>query len=107
MTPAEGLLWEHIRSGRLCGAKFRRQHFIAGYIVDFYCPASRLVIEVDGEIHLSQRDADAVREAALSAYGVRVTRFSNTAVLHDIAGVLHVIAAALTPQPPLPEGEGE
>ena len=69
MTPAERALWEQVRDGRLCGARFRRQHFIAGFIVDFYCHAARLIVEVDGEIHAFQRSDDAVREAALSARG--------------------------------------
>ncbi len=103
MTLAEWLLWEQIRDGKLCRAKFRRQHVIAGYIVDFYCHAARLVVEVDGEIHARQAQDDAVREAAISAYGVRIIRFSNDAVIGDMTGVLRTIASALTTHPPLPE----
>ena len=95
MTPAEQVLWEQLRADRFHGMGFRRQHVIAGYIVDFYCHSARLVVEVDGEIHARQQDEDAIREAALRERGLRIIRFSNDAVLHDMPGVLQAIAAAL------------
>lgn len=98
MTPAESMLWDHLHGGRLCHARFRRQHVIAGFIVDFYCHAARLVVEVDGEIHAHQAAEDARREKALTAFGVRVIRFSNEAVMNDLSAVLRRIAAALTSQ---------
>lgn len=98
MTPAESLLWKRLHAGRLCHAWFRRQHVIAGYIVDFYCHSARLAVEVDGPIHAHQAREDARREEALAAFGARVIRFSNDAVMNDMAGVLRAIAAALAPQ---------
>ncbi|HEX8996748.1 MAG TPA: DUF559 domain-containing protein [Ktedonobacterales bacterium] len=106
-TPAEQLLWAHLRGGQLAGARFRRQHFIAGFIVDFYCHSARLVVEVDGGIHRGQAKEDALREQALLDFGLNIVRFSNDAVMGDMTGVLQRIAAALTPWPPLPQGEGE
>ena len=95
MTPAERLLWEQLRADKFRGIGFRRQHVIAGFVVDFYCHAARLAVEVDGGIHAQQQAEDAAREAALGAFGVRVIRFINDAVLHDMSGVLCSIAAAL------------
>jgi very-short-patch-repair endonuclease len=62
MTPAEKLLWQHLRNNRLNGLHFRRQQIIDGFIVDFYCHAARVVIEVDGEVHQNQREYDDERD---------------------------------------------
>ena len=70
MTPAEKILWEELRANKL-GVHFRRQQVIAGFIVDFYCHKSALVVEVDGDIHDLQQEEDARREKALSALGLR------------------------------------
>ena len=100
-TPAEAMLWEALRNHRLDGLKFRRQHEIAGFIVDFFCPQKRLVIEVDGPIHEAQRDADAAREAILRSTGHRVLHVTNDAVLGDINSVLTTIrTAAFSPLHP-------
>ena len=69
MTPAEKLLWQQIRANKL-GVRFRRQQVIQGFIVDFYCYKSALVIEVDGDIHDLQQEEDARREKALSELGL-------------------------------------
>ena len=63
------------------GLKFRRQHAIDRYIVDFYCPEARLVIEVDGPIHRYTQDEDAQRQIKLEEHGLRVLRFTNDQVL--------------------------
>jgi very-short-patch-repair endonuclease len=68
MTSAERLLWKRLRDHRLSGLKFHRQHPIGSCIVDFYCAASRLVIEIDGGIHLEQLEADALRTLELEAH---------------------------------------
>src|SRR6478609_3594419 len=72
MTIAEKLLWQQVRANRLGGFHFRRQQIAAGYIVDFYCHAARLVVEVDGPIHEQQRDYDKVRDLALTKLGFRI-----------------------------------
>ena len=94
-TPAEDALWQRLRGGRLNGVRFRRQHAIGPWIVDFYCAAARLIVEVDGPIHASQQGSDAERQAALEGYGLHVLRFSNEAVLGDLEAVVRKIAAAV------------
>ncbi len=102
-TTAEAILWECLRDRQLAGAKFRRQHVIGPYIADFYCHEARLVIEVDGGIHLEQQAEDHERQANLEAQGYRVMRFTNERVLTDTDTVLAEIAEAL----PSPAGRGE
>ena len=82
MTPAEKILWQELRANRL-GVHFRRQQVIAGFIVDFYCHKSALVVEVDGDVHDLQQDEDARREKALIEMGLRVVRFGNDEVVRD------------------------
>ena len=91
-TRAERALWELLRNRQLLGMKFRRQHVIGRYIVDFYCAEQRLVIEVDGNVHLSRLERDVEREQALGRMGIAVLRFSNHRVCEDPAGVLGEIA---------------
>jgi very-short-patch-repair endonuclease len=91
LTPAEALLWEAIRNRQLNGLKFRRQHPVGRFILDFYCPAYKLVIEVDGGIHLDRVEQDAARTEQLKSYGYRVIRFKNEEVLSDTDGVLNAI----------------
>jgi len=78
-TPAEQALWKLLRSRSLEGLKFRRQHQIGACIIDFYCTAHRLGIEVDGSQHRSARgrDFDAARTEYLKSLGVRIIRFTN------------------------------
>jgi very-short-patch-repair endonuclease len=97
MTPAEARLWEGLRGRQLSGLRFRAQHAVGPFILDFYCPAQRLVIEVDGPVHQGQQDEDCMRTEHLAAYGYRVLRFSNDEVLEDLGSVLLRIAAASTP----------
>ena len=94
MTPAEKLLWSHLRNRQVAGFKFRRQHPIGRLIVDFCCPAYGLVVEVDGSIHRAQREYDAARTEELEHRGYRVVRFSNRQVLQDIEGVVTAIENA-------------
>jgi very-short-patch-repair endonuclease len=88
MTIAEKLLWQQVRANRLGGFHFRRQQIAAGYIVDFYCHAARLVVEVDGPIHEQQRDYDKVRDLALTKLGFRIVRFSNDVIIRDLQHVV-------------------
>jgi very-short-patch-repair endonuclease len=87
-TSAEARLWLGLRRRLVAGFKFRRQHILAGYVVDFYCPALRLVIEVDGGVHDVQRARDAQRTLHLAQLGARVLRIPNARVLSDLPGVL-------------------
>lgn len=103
MKPAENLLWQNLRNRNISNHKFRRQHPIARYIVDFYCHEARLVIEVDGEIHSSPEHIqyDQFRTEELEGMGLKVIRFTNDKVLGDVSGVLVEIRKqlALTPGP--------
>jgi very-short-patch-repair endonuclease len=104
LTDAEGVLWQELRRGRL-GYHFRRQHAVTRFILDFYCPARRLVVEVDGGYHQSeeQRARDALRTGELERLGMTVLRFTNDEVMTDLASVLHRIADTLGPPPGAPE----
>lgn len=94
MTPAEKILWEEIRANKL-GVHFRRQQIIQGFIVDFYCHKSALVVEVDGDIHDLQQEEDARREKVLSELGLRVVRFRNDEVVRDVSAVAGKIRSIL------------
>ncbi|HEX7604596.1 MAG TPA: endonuclease domain-containing protein [Polyangiaceae bacterium] len=89
-TPSEALLWRHLRGDAL-GVRFRRQVVVGPFIVDFYCAAARLVVEIDGGIHLAQAERDARRDAALVADGFRVVRVRDV----DVVGNLPVVLARL------------
>jgi very-short-patch-repair endonuclease len=93
LTPAEAKLWNALRNRQLSGLKFRCQHPVGRFILDFYCPSCQLVIEVDGEIHEQQTEYDKERTKHLQAYGYRVLRFSNQQILNDLPTVLVEIKA--------------
>ena len=88
MTSAELKLWDAIKSQRLSRVRFRAQHPVGVWILDFYCPALKLVIELDGKSHESKVEYDEIRTATLEAHGYRVIRFKNEEVLNDLSGVL-------------------
>ena len=94
MTAPEIRLWQHLRT-RPGGFKFRKQHPIGGYALDFYCAAAKLGIEVDGEIHASpeQRAHDERRDAWLLARGIRVVRFAASDVMRDLDSMSRAIIA--------------
>ena len=98
MTPAEARLWERLRNRQLKNAKFRRQQIIAGFIADFYCHESALVIEVDGPIHEAQHDAE--RDAVFTGKGILTLRFSNAEVLQNLESVLQTISDHLLSNQP-------
>jgi very-short-patch-repair endonuclease len=99
LTPAEQILWQHLRNRKLHGLKFRRQHPIGRFIVDFYCPEYRLIVELDGEIHDRQVEYDMARTEQLQADGDRVLRFQNQEVLDRLSWVLEQILQGLHSQP--------
>jgi very-short-patch-repair endonuclease len=91
MTPEEALLWQELRANKLAGWHFRRQQVIDGFIVDFYCHAASLIVEVDGGIHETQKERDAERDAHLTSRGFRIVRVTNDEVQHNLQGVLQKI----------------
>lgn len=101
-TDAERKLWTHLRSRQISSVKFRRQHFIHPFIVDFCCPERWLIIELDGGQHAVQVEADQRRTTLLIAQGYRVLRFWNHEVLTDIEAVMEWIVAVLSDPHPVP-----
>jgi very-short-patch-repair endonuclease len=105
-TDTEQRLWRYLRDRRIEGFKFRRQHPIDRYVVDFVNLENKLVIELDGRQHLGN-PKDKIRDEWLRAEGYRVLRFWDNDVFNNLEGVLECIRdALLTPHPnPLPQGE--
>jgi very-short-patch-repair endonuclease len=101
-TLAEQQLWQRLRNRQLAQAKFRRQHTIERFIVDFCCPEHSLVIEVDGPIHDYTVEEDKIRQQFLESLGLHGLRFTNEEVINSIAHVLACIATALIEQKPSP-----
>jgi adenine-specific DNA-methyltransferase len=96
MPDAEILLWKLLRNRSIAGAKFRRQHPVGRYILDFYCDEQKLAIELDGSQHVDQSDYDQRRDAYLDTLDIRVLRFWNNQMLQETEAVLEVIYLALT-----------
>ncbi len=98
-TTAEQLLWRHLRNRQLAGAKFRRQHPLGPYILDFVCLEQGLVVEIDGGQHadLQAQDYDQQRTVWLQQQGLRVLRFWNHEVVQQTNEVLARVLQALTP----------
>lgn len=90
-TIAEQILWECLRNKKLKGYKFRRQHPISKYIVDFYCAEKKLAVELDGKIHnkTDVMENDKLRTNALKDTGVRVIRFKNREIISSLETVLN------------------
>jgi very-short-patch-repair endonuclease len=93
LTPAEAKLWSLLKNAQLEGRKFRRQHSAGPYILDFYCPAEKLCIEVDGLSHYTDvgPEYDAERTEFLRSLNIRVIRFDNRAVHENLEGVVEEI----------------
>lgn len=115
-TEAEKLMWQELRNKKT-GHKIRRQHIIDNFIADFVCLRKKLVIEIDGEIHLKQKEYDAFRTSVLNALGYEVVRFTNKEVFASPANVAAKIKTILDGKPdiqneddtntPPMEGQGE
>lgn len=101
-TEAERVLWEYLRDRKFFGKKFRRQHILRGFVVDFYCFEDRLAVELDGPIHSKQKDYDKARQNVLKDFGVKILRFKNDEVLRDAQLVLRLIKNHLTIPSPSP-----
>ncbi len=109
-TTPERLLWGRLRGKQVHGVRFRRQHPLDPFFVDFYCYAASLVVEIDGESHVGRAAADAERERYLRERGLRVIRFTNDQVIHNLDTVVEAIAGAVAgsqrPSPNPSQGEG-
>src|SRR3989344_6404964 len=99
-TPQEILLWSRLKNSKL-GFKFRRQHSIGGYIVDFYCPTKRLVVEIDGfqHFHKENIEYDSVRTKYFFGLNIKVIRFGNDEVNTNLDGVMLKIKSWLDHHP--------
>ncbi|BCB25705.1 hypothetical protein SKTS_05910 [Sulfurimicrobium lacus] len=102
MTDAEQVLWHRLRRKQIQGVQFYRQKPLLAFIVDFYCPAAKLVIELDGSQHFEEEHQakDQARDDALAELGLRVLRFDNRQVLLETDAVLEVIDMIVKGNPP-------
>ncbi|MBU0732067.1 endonuclease domain-containing protein [Patescibacteria group bacterium] len=110
-TKSEALLWQELRNRKFMNLKFRRQHVIRGFVVDFYCAELKLAIEIDGAIHRHRKLLDELRQDVIEREGVEFVRFSAKEVENDIASVLEKLKIVINYYknfPPLHgSGEGE
>ncbi|PSR54805.1 cytosine methyltransferase [Adhaeribacter arboris] len=97
LTPAEAELWKHLKNSQI-GRKFRRQHSVGNYILDFYCPQEKLAIELDGRDHFTENgyERDEDRTKFLKNLHIKVLRFENKEVFEQLEGVLAEITAQFT-----------
>ena len=95
LTPAEATLWCLLQKKQLEGRKFRRQHSIGNYILDFYCPKEKIAIELDGAAHFTAegQERDAARDTFLKGLQIKVLRIENKELFYDPAGVLEKVKA--------------
>lgn len=112
-TAGEQALWQALRGKQLAGAKFRRQHAIDRFVVDFYCAEHRLVIELHGPVHDDTHEQDRARENLLRALGLRILRPQNEQVIGDLTAVIATIVRTVeqsrepsSPSPHCGEGAG-
>lgn len=97
-TPAEEKVWALLRNRQCFGLKFRRQHVIEGFIVDFYCPERKLAIEIDGSIHNKQRDYDQLRQQEIESKFNTVIRVKNEDLENNCVVLLKKIKEIITPK---------
>jgi very-short-patch-repair endonuclease len=102
LTSAEATLWKHLQRKQLSGRKFRRQHSIENFIVDFYCPQEQLIVELDGAYHLdfAQQNYDLERTIRLESLGFNIIRFENKLIFENLPFVLEEISRNFKNQPP-------
>jgi very-short-patch-repair endonuclease len=93
MTEAEELLWEELKNKEIFKDRWKRQHPIDIFIVDFYCHKHKLVVEVDGEIHLQEevKEHDNGREHDITKLGIKILRFTNKEIFEEIESVKSII----------------
>jgi very-short-patch-repair endonuclease len=95
-TPAEAELWKYLRGRKIAGLKFRRQHPIDRFIVDFYCVEAGLAIEIDGKVHATRTEEDRLRQEFIEERDIRFLRFSNDDVLQHLDSVIARITDVIT-----------
>ncbi|MBN2159784.1 MAG: endonuclease domain-containing protein [Spirochaetes bacterium] len=95
MTATEKILWNELKEKKFHGYRFRCQHPVYRYVLDFYCHAAALAIEIDGDIHKSRQDYDEFRDEFLKQCGITTIRFTNDEIIHDIKDVLEKIRQSL------------
>jgi very-short-patch-repair endonuclease len=101
-TDAERSVWQHLRNRQMAGAKFRRQHPLGDYIVDFISFDAMLIIELDGGQHAERTSYDTRRDAFLTSAGFKILRFWNSDVMTNLDGVLETIHTATATRYPSP-----
>ena len=108
LTPAEAGLWKYLRGSQLQGRKFRRQHSIDKYIIDFYCPSEKIAIELDGEVHRYDKinKQDREKDEYLISLGIQLLRFENKLVFKHLEMVLKKIEDSFSTTPS-PDESGE
>jgi very-short-patch-repair endonuclease len=116
LTPAEAKLWTLLKGKQMDGKKFRRQHSVANYVLDFYCPEEKIAIELDGQGHFEPKQAayDRERDKYLASVGIRVLRFENIWVWNNPDELLEIVKSYYGKKPPRqpladtpPQGGGE
>lgn len=97
MPDAEIIMWSHLKNKQLNGLKFRRQYGVGRYIVDFYCPKMRLIIEIDGDSHFTDEaeQYDKQREEYMQSLGLSILRFTNRDVREKLPEVLEIVLRAV------------
>ncbi|AXP82448.1 hypothetical protein CJ739_3386 [Mariniflexile rhizosphaerae] len=95
LTPAEATLWKSLQRKQLKNRKFRRQHSIKNFIVDFYCASEKLIVELDGAVHLdfAQQNYDYERTLILESLGFKILRFENKSIFENLPEVLEKITS--------------
>ena len=94
LTMAEIILWKRLKNKKVLGKKFRRQHSVGNYILDFYCPEEKLAIELDGQWHyqMAKSECDVERSEYFMSKGIKILRFSNKLVLDNVELVIDEIS---------------
>ena len=102
MPKAEVMVWLKLKNRQMNGFKFRRQHSIGRYIVDFYCSELKLVIEIDGDTHMGENaeSYDKKRQTFIEQFGIKFLRFTNNDVYNNLNGVIEEIINVTSPAPP-------
>ncbi|WP_092102607.1 endonuclease domain-containing protein [Pontibacter chinhatensis] len=93
LTPAEAELWKYLKGGSMEGRKFRRQHSVGNYMLDFYCPSEYLAVELDGQVHYhaAAEYADREKDLYLNNLNIQVIRFENKDVFENLEAILQEI----------------
>lgn len=101
MPRAEIFLWARLKKKQIMGYKFRRQHSIGYYVIDFYCPKLKLAIEVDGDSHFSEegKKYDLKRENYIKSFGIRFLRITNLDVYNNMGGIIEKLMEIIKSHP--------